>query len=73
MRVKYKYTGCYGTQSGLKVCFEVGVAGSKRFEGITIPWSELTDRDILDRLGRAVADRLVAAWEPQPPELLPWD
>lgn len=73
MRIAYKYSGCYGDRKGLVVCFEVGVAGSKRFEYVRVPWSELTERDILDRLGHAVAARLVAAWDEPPQDMLPWD
>lgn len=73
MRVKYQYAGCYGHRDNLVVCFEVGVAGSKRFEYVRVPWSELTEKDILDRLGNAVAQRLVAAWEDEPQDMLPWD
>lgn len=73
MRIAYKFAGCYGTPQGLRVLFEVGVAGAKRFEQMTVPWGELTDRDILERLGSAVSARLVAAWDDEPEATLPWD
>nr|CRY97376.1 hypothetical protein [uncultured prokaryote] len=63
MKAKFTYAGSNPTKANLEVFFHVAVGGSTRLRTLRIPWSELSDRKILNEIDAQVRKELMAAWD----------